>query len=104
MRVLVLLFNGGAVIFYVVIYDIPNDKRRKRVFDLLTGYGTWVQYSAFECVLSDKKFSELQNRLRRVVNLEEDSLRFYPMQHHSLSQAVIWGGVPLTQPSGSTIV
>jgi CRISPR-associated protein Cas2 len=98
------LCDGGAVTFYVVIYDIPDDKRRKRVFDLLTGYGTRVQYSAFECVLSDKKFTELQNRLRRVVNLEEDSLRFYPMPRHSLSQAVIWGGVPLTEPSGSTIV
>ncbi|NJK67705.1 MAG: CRISPR-associated endonuclease Cas2 [Microcoleus sp. CSU_2_2] len=27
---------------------------------MLKGYGTWVQYSTFECVLSSSKFAELQ--------------------------------------------
>jgi len=33
-------------------YDIPSDKRRKKVSDLLEGYGQRVQYSVFECVLT----------------------------------------------------
>jgi len=27
------------MLFYVVVYDIPSDKRRKKVSDLLEGYG-----------------------------------------------------------------
>jgi len=42
------------------------------VHDLLEGYGTWVQYSAFECVLSRAKFDELRSRVEQKVNLEED--------------------------------
>ena len=32
---------------YVISYDIPDDKRRKKIADLLEGYGQRVQYSVF---------------------------------------------------------
>lgn len=38
------------MLFYVVVYDISSDKQRKKVSDLLEGYGLRVQYSVFECV------------------------------------------------------
>jgi CRISPR-associated protein Cas2 len=92
------------MLLYVVTYDIPSNKRRKKVADLLEGYGRRVQYSVFECLLSPKKYAELQRRLHPRVNLEEDSLRFYPLSGHTLNQVEIWGGVPLTKPPGSTII
>jgi len=92
------------MLLYVVTYDIPSNKRRKKVSDLLEGYGRRVQYSVFECLLSAKKYDELQKRLQPKVNLEEDSVRFYPLSRHTLSQVEIWGGVPLTQPPSSTII
>jgi CRISPR-associated protein Cas2 len=93
------------VLFYVVIYDIPDNKRRSQVHDLLLGYGTWVQYSAFECVLSRAKFDELKSRLGKKVNLEEDSIRFYPVSGHTLGQVEILGvGAPVTKAPGSVII
>jgi len=92
------------MMLYVVIYDISDDKRRKRVFNLLEGYGKRVQFSAFECVLSDRKFEELRVRLAKVVKMDEDSVRFYPISKHTLGQVVIWGVPPLTQMSGSVVV
>ena len=89
---------------YVVIYDISDDKRRRRVFNLLDGYGQRVQFSAFECVLNDRKFEELRARLAKVVKMDEDSVRFYPISKHTLGQVVIWGVPPLTQMSGSVVV
>ena len=89
---------------YVVIYDISDDKRRRRVFNLLEGYGRRVQFSAFECVLNDRKFEELRARLAKVVKMDEDSVRFYPISKHTLGQVVIWGVPPLTQMSGSVVV
>ncbi|MGQ4648928.1 CRISPR-associated endonuclease Cas2 [Lyngbya aestuarii] len=92
------------MLFYVVTYDIPDDKRRKKVSDVLEGYGKRVQYSVFECVLTKTKYDELQTRLRKIIKFSEDSVRFYPLSRHTLSQIVTWGGEPITQLPGSTII
>lgn len=92
------------MLLYVVTYDIPCDRRRKKVSDLLKGYGQRVQYSVFECLLPGVKYRELQQRLKRRVKLEEDSVRFYPISGHTAGQVETWGGVPLTRMPGSTIV
>lgn len=90
---------------YVVAYDIPNDKRRKKVSDLLEGYGKRVQYSVFECVLTQTKYDELRSRLKKQVELSEDSVRFYPLSGHTLAQVETWGvGPAVTEAPGSTII
>jgi CRISPR-associated protein Cas2 len=89
---------------YIVAYDIPSNRRRKKVSDILEGYGRRVQYSVFELVLVKSKYDEMRRRLSRYVNFEEDSLRFYPISQHTLDQVEIWGGVPLTQGQKSIIV
>ncbi len=92
------------MLLYVIAYDIPCDKRRKRISDVLEGYGTRVQYSVFECMLAKKKYDELQKRLKRIFREGEDSLRFYPISGHTLSQVDIWGNPPLTQPPTFIII
>lgn len=89
---------------YVVTYDTPCDKRRKKIADLLEGYGKRVQYSVFECVLDKDKFEELKLRLRKKIKPEEDSVRFYPLTSYVLAQVEIWGGPPLTAPPHSIVV
>ena len=89
---------------YIVAYDIPSNRRRKKVSDILEGYGKRVQYSVFELVLAKSKYDEMRRRLSRYVNFEEDSLMFYPISQHTLDQVEIWGGVPLTQGQKSIIV
>lgn len=93
------------MLLYVIAYDIPCDQRRKKISDLLEGYGQRVQYSVFECQLTQVKFKELCQRLNKVVKLAEDSLRFYPLSRHTLGQVVVWGtSPPITLPSSSTII
>ena len=92
------------MLLYVITYDIPSDKRRKKVSDLLEGYGRRVRYSVFECLLTPKKYEELKSRLYKRINIAEDSVRFYPLSGHTLGQVILWGGVPLTPIPGSTIV
>lgn len=91
------------MLLYIVTYDIPCDKRRKKVSDLLEGYGKRVQYSVFECILTANKYQELRQRLRKKVK-NEDNVRFYPLSGHTLSKVEVWGGVPVTQIPGSVIV
>jgi CRISPR-associated protein Cas2 len=92
------------MLFYIITYDIPCDKRRKHIADLLEGYGQRVQYSVFECVLSKGKYEELRHRLRKKFQVGEDSIRFYPLSGHTLSQVEVWGEPPITQSPQSTII
>ncbi|MBK4728557.1 CRISPR-associated endonuclease Cas2 [Oxynema sp. CENA135] len=93
------------MLLYVIVYDLPDNKRRQKIHDLLEGYGQWVQYSTFECWLSSDKYAELQKRLRCQLNLDEDSIRFYPLSRHTVAQVETWGiGPPLWKIPGSTIV
>ncbi|MEN9224407.1 MAG: CRISPR-associated endonuclease Cas2 [Thermostichus sp. HHBFW_bins_43] len=89
---------------YVVAYDIPSDKRRKKVSDLLEGYGRRVQYSVFECLLELDQYQNLQRRLRKRLNLAEDQVRFYPLSAHTLSRVEAWGGAELLSPPTSIVV
>jgi CRISPR-associated protein Cas2 len=72
------------MLFYVIVYDIPCDRRRKKISDLLEGYGQRVQYSVFECVLSRPKYRELQQRLKKLFQPEKDNIRFYSVSRHTL--------------------
>jgi CRISPR-associated protein Cas2 len=49
---------------YIVAYDIPSNRRRKKVSDILEGYGRRVQYSVFELVLVKSKYDEMRRRFR----------------------------------------
>ena len=90
--------------FYFISYDIPSNQRRKKISDLLEGYGQRVQYSVFECVLKQEKYQELRDRLQQKIAREEDSIRFYPISEHTLGKIETWGGIPPTEKSSSTII
>lgn len=62
--------------FVVVSYDISEDKRRTKIHSILKSYGQWVQYSIFECNLTDTQYAKLRSRLAKVIKTE-DSVRFY---------------------------
>jgi CRISPR-associated protein Cas2 len=64
---------------YLVTYDIPSDRRRNKVHQILTGFGEWVQYSVFECHLTKKELLLLRTRLDRQINPQEDNLRIYTL-------------------------
>ena len=61
----------------IVAYDISDDKPRNKVFKILKDYGQWMQYSLFECDLTQEKYSELRSKLKKKINPREDSIKFY---------------------------
>lgn len=89
---------------YVIVYDIPLDKRRNKVAKILEGYGQRVQLSVFECEITDKKLGELKSKLRKKVHEKEDSVRFYAISHHTRSQTDVWNGPPIAEPPDSIII
>lgn len=63
--------------FVVVVYDITDNKRRTRLFKALKNFGTAIQYSAFECIIEEKDFAELQDVIRKVIHCDDDRVRVY---------------------------
>lgn len=76
---------------YVVSYDISDDRRRTRVHSTLTGFGTWVQYSVFECFLDRKQRMMLEVRLLKEIHQKEDTVRIYGLCDACCSKMQVLG-------------
>ncbi len=63
--------------YIVVAYDITDDKRRNKICDILSGYGTRVNYSVFECFLDEKNIKSLKSRIMQHLKKDEDSVLYY---------------------------
>ncbi len=79
---------------YIIAYDIPDDRRRTKIHKILSGFGTWTQYSLFECFLSKKELVLLKSKLAKHVEATRDSVRFYPVCASCLEKVETVGGEP----------
>ena len=79
---------------YVVAYDIPDDRRRTKVHQILMGFGKWTQYSLFECFLSRKDLILLQSKLDEYLKETQDSVRFYALCANCVEKVQTIGGPP----------
>jgi len=84
--------TSATTTLYVIAYDIPDDRRRTKVHRLLCGYGTWTQYSLFECWLTRRQLVELRAKLAQHLLEERDSVRFYPLCGACREQVLTVGG------------
>lgn len=83
----------------LVVYDIPNDKRRNRLATFLEGYGRRVQYSVFECFLGLKEMRKLHQQVAKQVDEAVDNVRFYWISEEALAQVLTIGsGLPEAPP------
>ncbi len=57
---------------FIVTYDIADQRRWRRVFKAMQGYGDWLQLSVFQCRLSRRRRAELETRLRELIRNGED--------------------------------
>jgi len=63
--------------FYLVSYDISDDKRRTRLAKTLKDFGDRVQYSVFECNLGGNLLDAMIARIEKIIDQKEDSVRIY---------------------------
>jgi CRISPR-associated protein Cas2 len=69
----------AAPMLYFIAYDIPCDRRRRRVARLLEGHGWRLHESAYTARLRDGAFRALHERLARLLHPQDDRLRVYPL-------------------------
>jgi CRISPR-associated protein Cas2 len=61
----------------IITYDIADEKRLRKVATLMKDYGTRVQRSVFECLIEERQLVELTSKLMKIIEISEDSTRFY---------------------------
>ena len=67
-----------VLINYDVNTQTPAGRARlRKVAKQCTNYGQRVQNSVFECILDAAKVREVKEKLIRLIDEENDSLRFY---------------------------
>ncbi len=57
---------------YIITYDIADERRGRRVFRLMQGYGQWLQLSVFQCRLTAQRRAALATRLDAVIHGKDD--------------------------------
>lgn len=60
--------------WYLICYDIRNQKRWRQAYKLLKGYGEHLQYSIFRCWLSQRSREKLRWELEEILEAEDDLL------------------------------
>ena len=64
---------------FLVCFDIVSDKVRYRAVKVQLKYGTRVQKSVFECHLDDRQYLDLKKELERLIDHNQDSVRYYQL-------------------------
>ena len=86
MRVL----TGGVIlevwcVNILVTYDVADTeskewaRRLRKVAIVCKDYGQRVQFSVFECEVSEMQFEVMRSRLLKVIDVGLDSVRFYKL-------------------------
>lgn len=61
---------------YLITYDIVNDKKRTKVFDICSSEGDRVQYSVFIAELNEMELIKLKGEINGYINSKTDQVLF----------------------------
>jgi len=65
--------------FYLIAYDICNNRRLGKVRNALKGYSTGGQKSVYECFLTESELSLITRNLKELILEEEDRIHIFRM-------------------------
>ena len=93
----------------LITYDVSTvtsegRSRLRKVAKQCVNYGQRVQNSVFECLLDPAQFVQLRSKLEKIINQEEDSLRYYYLGSNWKKRVEHIGAKATYDPEGSLIV
>jgi len=85
-----MMATQGKVLYWIA-YDIRDPKRWRKVFEILKGFGSPVQFSIFACSLTSTQLEDLTDRLKEAINLKEDRAAIIPLCTHCRNRVRLLG-------------
>ena len=91
--------------FILVVYDISDDRRRTKLHNALLDFGTPVQYSVFECLITPKQEVRMRQKMLKVIRPKKDHVRFYVLCANCVSRVKVTSGreVLTSQPNAVVV-
>jgi CRISPR-associated protein Cas2 len=90
--------------FYLIAYDISNNRRRTKIAKILESMGARVQGSVFEVYLSEQELTLLKKKTKQQLDQKLDSLRFYPLCGQCRQKIIVLGNGEINQPPEVIII
>lgn len=93
----------------LITYDvntttIDGEKRLRKVAKLCEKYGIRVQNSVFEVLVDGAQLVKLKAQLEKLIDRENDSVRFYKLGNSYEHKIETMGKTPLIQTGGPMIL
>lgn len=92
---------------YLVMYDIRDELRLRRVHDVVKGYGDRLQYSVYVCDLSPTELTNLKWEVGDEINALEDAVAILDLgdpERPGSTRFDFLGVRPQLPSSGATVV
>lgn len=92
---------------YLVAYDIADDRRLRRTYKKMQGFGDSLQYSVFRCELTDVERQRLKGELWDILDLSQDRVMIVdlgPAGRRGDDCMEFWGTPREATKSGPTII
>lgn len=70
--------------WYLVCYDVADERRLRKIYSVMKGLGWHLQYSVFLCRLHWRELCELKAVIEELISPDEDDVRIYPLPAESL--------------------
>jgi CRISPR-associated protein Cas2 len=90
--------------FYLIVYDITDDRRRNKIAKLCESCAQRVQESVFEGYFNTSELSDFVTHAKKKMEKKEDSLRIYLLCADCRGKIKTWGAVPITPEPGVLVV
>lgn len=78
---------------YVIVFDISDNSRRRKIVDLLEEQGIRVQKCVFEIVTSSTRIKHLAQMLEDLAGID-GNIRIYPMSKETSLQTITINAQP----------
>jgi len=91
---------------YLVCYDICDDRRLKRVYKTMRGFGDHLQLSVFRCELSPRERAEMIAAVAPIIDRDADQVLIVDIGPAEGRAAEVFStlGRPYVQPERHAVV
>lgn len=90
---------------YIVSYDIRDQRRWRKVYKTMKGYGEWLQLSVFQCRLNKMRFLKMEAALNEKISHKEDHVLILDLgPADDVRPRVHSIGVPFAPPAHEPVI
>lgn len=90
--------------FWVIAYDIVDNKRRSKVAEFLEQYGIRRNFSVFEILVTPVVLTKLKKQLQKITDSDTDTLLYYYICKSCYDKKEQYGKTPASLPEEVIVI